>query len=463
MQAIVTTFLNKLGYSAPSKAYTIIDECDDWYANRCIASFHERKTVQGEKYELRRLDFAKRLCQDDANLCEIVEINAGESNTFVNEILSENNFDTQFRKQLEKLAASGTAAAYIRVEDAVIMSDGTIKSGKVKINYVDADGFVPLTVVNDEVIEAAMSGADIVGGKTVYTVVTFTLGKEKLGQKKGVYYASTYKLDHVGKVIDAQTDIELGEVKPFAVLRTAEVNSFDNMEGFGRPKLYSAIPCLEGLDLAFNLFRSDLDKGEKLLLVNELMCKFDASGKAITPNEQAKKTFVMLGEKMPTQDSLIHEYNPSIRTDETQKAIELCLSLLSLMFGYGTKKYTFESGKITTATQYIGERQDAMQDLNKERYQVREYIEDIIAATVWFAEKYDGQSYTPNEDGILIDFDDSYIQDRASELDSMRLDAQQFGLPKLVKNYLMEKYNLTEEEAQAWYEDTDTDDEDVEV
>ena len=33
----------------------------------------------------------------------------------------------------------------------------------------------------------------------------------------------------------------------------------------------------------------------------------------------------------------------------------------------------------------------------------------------------------------------------------MRQDAQTFGLPKLVINYIKEKYNLSDEEALSWY------------
>lgn len=38
------------------------------------------------------------------------------------------------------------------------------------------------------------------------------------------------------------------------------------------------------------------------------------------------------------------------------------------MEGHGTKKYSFENGQITTATEYIGERQDQMQELNESGY-----------------------------------------------------------------------------------------------
>ena len=72
--------------------------------------------------------------------------------------------------------------------------------------------------------------------------------------------------------------------------------------------------------------------------------------------------------------SLVQEYNPEIRIDQITKVFETCLSLLSMSFGYGTKKYTFENSTIKTATEYLGNRQDAMQELNKQRFEAEQYI-----------------------------------------------------------------------------------------
>ena len=110
------------------------------------------------------------------------------------------------------------------------------------------------------------------------------------------------------------------------------------------------------------VLKQRLEFGDKLLLINELLAtvKKDEDGKPQMTAEQ-KKLFILLGEKLPDQKSLIQEYNPEIRTGQIREAMELALSLLSMMFGYGTKKYTFENTQIQTATQYIGERQDEME------------------------------------------------------------------------------------------------------
>ena len=82
ISAIVKRKLNELGYTGCNDApYEYIAMCDAWYCNEPIKDFHTRRTIQGEKYELNRLNFAKRICSDEANLCEVVEINAGENNT----------------------------------------------------------------------------------------------------------------------------------------------------------------------------------------------------------------------------------------------------------------------------------------------------------------------------------------------------------------------------------------------
>ena len=231
-------------------------------------------------------------------------------------------------------------------------------------------------------------------------------------------------------------------------MRNAEVNNLDDMEGYGLPKLWNAISTLKVIDLCYNVLYGDLDKSEKIILVNELLCEFDQkSGKPKLTPEQ-KKLFVFTGEKLPEEKGLIQEYNPEIRMDQITKVFELALSLLSMSFGYGTKKYSFENGQIVTATEYVGERQDQMQELNRQRQEAVAYIQDICRAVMWFSNQFHNTSYNLDAD-ICVDFDDSYITDKETELERKRNDALTFEIPQLTVWYLMEAYNLTEEEAKA--------------
>lgn len=455
MENCVKELLGRMGYKVNEDALNVIKQCDDWYANRQIMEFHHRKTVQGTEFDLERMNFAKRCCSDDANLCEVVEINAGkgEQGEYVRKILEQNRFDTQYRRQLERIPANGTAACYIRLDNATIYDDGHADGGEIRLNYVDAMGFMPLTVENGDITEAACSGSTVAGGKKQTTLVVFL-------KQDGMYRAETHVFDEHGKEMEEKKVVlSLGDIKPFAVMRNAEVNNLDNMDGYGVPKLLGAIPVLKALDLAFNVLFRDLDKADKLILINELLCSFDKDGKAITPNEQAKKLFVLLGEKLPNQKELIQEYNPSIRIEELTKTIELLLSLLSMMFGYGTKKYSFENGNITTATEYMGERQDQLQELNRQRKEASDYIRDICRAVLWFGNSFHGKGYSLDEE-IMIDFDDSYITDKEAELERKRNDAVTFEIKELLEWYLQDAYNVTPDEAEGMIEQREEDSDD---
>ena len=92
MENCVTDYLLKRGYRVNTTALELIHACDDWYANRKIPEFHRRNTVQNVPYDLKQLNLAKRCCSDDANLCEILDVNAGsteQQKDFVNAILAD--------------------------------------------------------------------------------------------------------------------------------------------------------------------------------------------------------------------------------------------------------------------------------------------------------------------------------------------------------------------------------------
>nr|DAH03199.1 MAG TPA: portal protein [Caudoviricetes sp.] len=444
MDGFIESFLSGKGYAVNKNALSVIRKCDNWYANRVIREFHKRCTVQGEEYEMSRLGFAKRCCSDDANLCEVLEINAGaneEQQKFVKDVLDKNQFETLYREQLEKTSAAGTVACYVRIEKADLYEDGTVKGGIIKLNYVDAECFYPLTVDNKIVVEAAFVGEDLVKSRKQTTLVMFLV-------ENGTYTSETHVFNENGEEKkELAVTARMGDVKPFAVMRNAEVNNIDNMIGYGKPKIWDNIPYFKALDILFNVLYGDLDKADKLLLINDIIIKYDQDGNPITPSEQARKIFVMLKEKLPDQKDLIQEYNPTIRVEEITKTFELVLSLLSMGFGYGTKKYSFNNnGQITTATEFVLSRQDALQELNRQRKEAISYIQDICRAVMWFANTFLGKSFNLEQE-IKVDFDDSIITDKESELERLRNDALSFDIPEVLEWYLAEAYNLTPEEA----------------
>lgn len=126
-----------------------------------------------------------------------------------------------------------------------------------------------------------------------------------------------------------------------------------------------------------------------------------------------------------------------------------------MSFGYGTKKYSFENGQIKTATEYIGERQDAMQELNRQRYEATQYITAICRAIMWFSNTFHGTAWNL-ESAICIQFDDSYITDKQTELETMRADAISFPqVQEFLVQYVMMRLNCEREEALKYIQNTE--------
>lgn len=432
--------MQKLGYTIDTEAMKYIELTDKWYTNT-ESDFHTAYTINNEEYDLERTNFAKRLCADDANLIEVVEVNASKNdddNKIINDILKANRFEKMYRKQIEEMSANGTVGAYIRIENADIYKDGSYRGGNIKIEYCNTLNIVPLSVVNDEITEVAFTGHYVEDTNDIYTIVLFELQDD-------TYIATSVYLDKYGKEIEKKKQVvKLGNVKPFAIMRTAEVNNL-KMTGYGFPKLWGAIPNLKILDLTMTMWKRDLEKSDKIILINDKLCKM-VDGKPVPPNKQMKNVFVQVGaDKLPQQDTLYQEYNPTVRIDNVKNSLETALSLLSMNYGFGTKKYSFENGRIVTATEYVGERQDAMQEINKQRAESVEYITGIVKAIAYFYEQT--QDTKLNVDEVMVDFDDSYIEDRSAVAESMRNDALSFGIPELQVWYFMKKYNLSEDEA----------------
>ncbi len=67
---------------------------------------------------------------------------------------------------------------------------------------------------------------------------------------------------------------------------------------------------------------------------------------------------------------------------------------------------------------------------------------------MWLSNTFNGTGYDL-ETEILVDFDDSYITDKETELERKRNDALSFDIPQLLIWYLMDAYSLTEDEAAA--------------
>ena len=167
----------------------------------------------------------------------------------------------------------------------------------------------------------------------------------------------------------------------------------------------------------------------------------------IYPDDVTKQQFQVLGDEMDSvnENSLIHEYNPNLRADEDEKIINLNLNLYSFKIGLGKGRYKFENGTVVTATQYVGENQDLVQNAKKHRNALNEYTVGIARSVLLLGKLLFGLDLDENDTISLTNKDGFLVSDEELQ-EQYRQDLNQGLMSKLT--YLMKARGMTLEQAQ---------------
>jgi A118 family predicted phage portal protein len=237
------------------------------------------------------------------------------------------------------------------------------------------------------------------------------------------------------------------DIPLFSIIKPNIVNTIDGSNGLGMSVFANSIDNLQGVDLCYNNFNRDFKLGGKKVFLNDSLTTTTESGAKITPDDTAQQLFIQFGDDFIDKDgnnNLIQEFNPSLRVQENIDGLQAQLDYLSFKCGFGTKHYQFNAGAIITATQYVGDKQELMQNASKNSIVVERALKALIKAILWAGKNICGIDLDEDPE-IKVNFDDSYIVDTESALLSMQQDVAS-GLirPEI---YLAKKYGVTEKEA----------------
>lgn len=226
----------------------------------------------------------------------------------------------------------------------------------------------------------------------------------------------------------------------FGLIRKSGPNIYDYNSPFGVSIISGVEDVLIALDSAFDNFVNDFQLGRKMVFMNRSM--FGADNAA--PQETGESLFITVGDKLAEKTSLMKEYNPALRTSENSEGVQKALDMFSMMVGLGTHHYQFDHGTIKTATEFVGERQDMVQNAYREMISIKEALRTVTKAMLWIGKNILDQPVNPDAK-ITIQTDDSYIIDNESEKAEWREDIS-LGLRSKTE-YRMRFYGETEEEA----------------
>lgn len=443
MNNIILKYLRNKGYDTVStNYYNFINVWESWWKN--VVNFHKYHDQTGKERKMFSLGMAKRLAEDwssilfterdeittDAKTKEQTEVN----NKYLNEQLKTLKIYKDLPVTIEKAMAMGTAGATLRVKHAKVDKQGKLFAydrTKLDIIYLDASQIVPLKVEHGVVIDVAFVSENIVQDKKEYYVELHQL-KYNEKQKKEIYEISNNYLDENGNEIEKEGIAKAytinSNIPLFSILKPAIANPLEsqyNANGMGFSIYGTAIDQLMTCDITYNNFVMDFYLGGKKVFYNKKITRTrtklikNAEGNIkeeeyeVYPDDIMKQQWTVYGDNEISNikdNPVVTEYNPKLRVEEDKAGIQFALNILSFKGGLGTKYYEFNGSSVVTATQYVGDRQDLIENANKHRKSVDEFVSGICKAIlllgrVLFKENVseDCTVTITDKDGFMVD------------------------------------------------------------
>ncbi len=431
--APVIEYLNKQkGYNISAEYYAKVDIWRDWWRG-FYKPFHEFTEVNGKqriKRNLFSLKMAKKVCEDWASILlnektEII-VDDNASNTFLQGedgtggILGANDFWSLGNALVEKAFYSGTGAFVLKLAGMKLAGENIVsdKDSKIKINYLTAHNIIPLTIRHNCIVDVAFVSEVLEKGKKFIYLEMHELTNDgyKISNQYFSYENQNLKEaplpEGIVPVMYTGSDVPL-----FTVFSPNIVNTYDNSNGLGMSVYAHSLDNLMGVDLAFNNLCRDFKLGGKKVFYSDSLIRQDENGKDITPDDVMQQLFSFMGDLPMTEDgknALMTEYNPTLRVQENKEGIQAQLDYLSFKCGLGTKHYQFNAASVVTATQYMGDKQELIQNAAKHYIVVERALKEIVRAILWAGKEVLGQAVNP-EAQVTVNFEDSYIIDKESE------------------------------------------------
>ena len=453
-----------------SSFYSKIAMWDSWYRSN-VRKFHQFRVYHGsgqyERCHRKSLGMAKKICEDisDLLLNERVTITIKDETTakYVRSVLDAANFTVQGNEYQERKAACGTVAYVPYLTNTELDDQGRIISADVKLDYVVARNIFPTAWENSRITECIFvfpktykrkkyanfqhhKLAPLVGenGEDLgyQYVIENTIVECSSGAGHELTPEEWNKIPHFEGLA---ATVETGSNQPQFIidkLNIANNVDEDDTNPMGVALFANSIDVLAKIDLEYDSYANEFTLGRKRVFVAPEMLT-DANGSQVFDPDDS--VFYTLPEDyFKSTKEAMREVNMELRIEEHETAINNDLNLLSFKCGFGTQYYRFERGSVATATQVISENSDMYRTIRKHEIILRDALTDLIRAIIRLGVTANVSGLVEDTD-VVIDFDDSIVEDKQTERAEDRKDVAMgaMGLPE----YRAKWYGETEEVA----------------
>ena len=442
--------------------YRQIEKWKSWYVGN-VRGFSSYRVYNGRGQYIRRqrksLGMAKMVCEDIADLLlnEKVAFTLSDEKThdYVVNVLDRNRFFKMGNEYQERKAACGTVAYVGYVENGVIDADGYLIDGDIGINYVSAENIFPTSWTNGKVTECIFAFPRTVGREKYIQlqnhhlvdgmyVIENTVLQQIDGSREGRElepddWKEIPAFENLAEIIYTESNKPQFVIDTLAITNNVDIDESNPM---GVSIFANALDVLKVIDIVYDSYSNEYEIGKKRLFTAPEMLKNVDGTPAFDPDDTV---FYMLPQEYSDKDGIepIKEINPELRENAHSDAINRNLNYLSMKCGFGTDRYNFEGGAVKTATEVISENSDMYRRMKKHEQSLDAAIKELIRMIIRMG---NAMGHQLNEDTeIIIDFDDSIIEDKQAERNMDRTDVAIGAMP--LWEYRAKWYN--EDEAKA--------------
>ena len=400
---------------------TYIEQWKSWYVGN-VKSFHNYWGFNGLKKKKRQrftMNMAKEISEDWSDILwsEKCEINMKDENSQkqFEELINSLDLYSLINQSIEKSGALGTESAVVSVYDIVQNEDGMyldVSDAKTRIDLVDIDWIYPLSWSNKGITECAFGSVEYSKGQK-YIVCSV----HKKDEKTGNYIIYNHLFRDTNNNLTEITEEETmsvfdtkSNIPWFAIFKPLLTNNLFNNSPFGIPHYANAIDNLKSVDIAFDSLKNEINVRRRTF-VRADMLSYDSGEQKMVFDEDDDSVYVL--PKGATKDDLIQSDNDDLRTDKQIDALNTELNILGNKVGFGTNHYHYDGQTLNTATAVVSSNSKLFRRKKKLEIGYESAIFDLVRAICYASSQFG--TYNINTEDMVIQFDDSIIEDKEAE------------------------------------------------
>lgn len=449
-------FLKRKGYAPRNSMDAHIRAWWSWYQTTngfYAADRHDtgRGADPGGRLSIRP---ARAVCDEWASLVMDEKTAISSPQTDVNSWLAE-RADAFVSEQADNLAlafALGSGCWAVGIEG--VGEDGRGADAEATIDFYDAGKVCPLLTDGTEAVSVALVSRCLVGGVTYDRVQVH----EPVAETGGTYHIRTWLFDPAREGAEVVSDEVIGDLDTrsalptFAIVRPAISNTYEELCPLGVSVFDDAVDTIKLVDATFDMMYWRCRLGLPRIICEESGIRVDpTTGRRDLGSTIDQKLFKAVPGKVG-QSSPLTMYDPGIRADESETAMNDALSMLSIKCGFGPNYFSFtRQGGLKTAREVVSDNSVLYRNLRKHEGKVGEALRRLFAGA-YSAEVGVRLGAAPEGVEIDVTWDDSVVEDADAERETMKDDVARGLCPRWV--YVAKYYGMSDEEARAFTGET---------